>query len=56
MGRITTLVYGVVLLLMAVPAYAGTGNGQVPEPASLTLLAVGLGGVALFRFGRRRRK
>ena len=41
--------------LIASPALAGTGViVAAPEPASITLLAVGVGGVAWAKFRRRK--
>ena len=43
-------------VLVALAPGQAWASVPIPEPTSLTLLAVGLGGAALFRFGRRRRK
>jgi hypothetical protein len=40
---------------MTGPAFAGFTSTQIPEPASLGLIAVGAGGVALLRTLRRRK-
>ncbi len=44
----------VVLVGIAGAAYAGTVAPKVPEPASMTLLAVGAGAVALAKFRKRK--
>ena len=52
--RILTL--AVLAVLTASQAWAGvtTGGPSVPEPTTLALLALGIGGVAMARFGRRK--
>ena len=48
-----------VVLVALAPSQAWAsirGPISVPEPTSLSLLAVGLGGLAVFRFARRRFK
>ncbi len=48
------------VLVALTPSLAWAGihppGNHIPEPTSLALLAVGLGGVVLVRFRRRRRK
>ena len=58
MRVLVSLIFVGVLLMNTAPAWAGISIiiNHVPEPTSLALLAVGLGGVALARFRRRRRK
>ena len=47
---ITLFVPSFLALLVSVPAFAGSVERMnVPEPASLALVAVGVGGVALYR-------
>ena len=46
----------VLVTLAPSQAWAGFKIVTVPEPTSLSLLAVGLGGLAVFRFCRRRFK
>ena len=41
--------------LMAGAAFAGTVAQPAPEPASMALLAVGIGGIAVLRKVRRRK-
>ena len=56
--RLLTLAAVLVALAPSQAWAGGTGaitDGIVPEPTSLALLAVGLGGVALSRFRRRRK-
>ena len=42
------------LTLSAMPAFAGTVVVATPEPASMTLLAAGIGGVAWAKFRKRK--
>ena len=49
---LTVLIGGI---LMTGTAFAGVTQVQIPEPASLGLIAVGAGGVALLRRLRRRK-
>ena len=41
--------------LAASHAWAGINPAPIPEPASLTLLALGIGGVAVARFRRQKK-
>jgi hypothetical protein len=50
--RILTL--AALAVLTASQAWAGQTTGTVPEPATLGLLAVAVGGIALFRFRGRK--
>jgi hypothetical protein len=50
--RILTL--AALAVLTASQAWAGNGPPPIPEPATLALMALGVGGVALVRFGRRK--
>ena len=49
-----TLVLAAVAVLTASQAWAGSVTPPVPEPATLALLALGIGGAALIRFRRRK--
>lgn len=56
-----TLVSLTTWLLTVSASWAGTGGmsqspGAVPEPASLSLLGVGVAGVLVYRYRRNRRK
>lgn len=50
----TTL--GLMCAFAAVPAFAGFPVTPVPEPVSLSILAIGVGGAAIVRGLRSRRK
>ena len=47
-------VLAVLAVLTASQAWAGSTPGPVPEPATLALLALGIGGVAVVRFRRQK--
>lgn len=49
-----TLTFVGIGVLSAGSAWAGTAPVQIPEPASLALMAVGVGAIAIFRARRGR--
>ncbi len=56
MSRLLQLAAGFLIASGVVPAFAGIVAVKVPEPASLALMAVGIGGVVAVRALRSRRK
>jgi PEP-CTERM motif len=56
MRAFTSLAFAAAALLIGLSgnAFAGLAPARVPEPATLTLLAVGFGGVAVARYFKRK--
>jgi hypothetical protein len=53
MNRITQAL--ILLVVVAVPAYAGTSAIVTPEPATLALVGTGLGAIGVGAWWKRRR-
>lgn len=56
MSLLSRLAFAICCVFAASPAMAGGSMTPVPEPISLSLLALGVGGVAIVRGLRSRRK
>lgn len=54
--KILQITLGMLCAFATVPAFAGISSTPVPEPVSMTLLAIGVGGAAVVRGLRSRRK